>query len=177
MAENFNSLKHPGLDSDLWPWSELTIAIYCEATTKNVHCFCFSLMEQIPQMFSESRETEVVLGPVIQAGLDALKAANCAGKLFIFHSSLPIGEAPGKLKNRDDRKLLGTDKEKVNKLSYFIRYWKCEVVIYLSDRQIGINEKDNACICVVIVLTDHEKFRNVVYFPCAILYVLQNFIS
>lgn len=30
----------------------------------------------------------------------------------MFHSSLPIAEAPGKLKNRDDRKLLGTEKEK-----------------------------------------------------------------
>jgi len=32
--------------------------------------------------------------------------------LLIFHSSLPIADAPGKLKNRDDRKVLGTDKEK-----------------------------------------------------------------
>jgi protein transport protein SEC24 len=30
----------------------------------------------------------------------------------VFHSSLPIAEAPGKLKNRDDRKLLGTEKER-----------------------------------------------------------------
>lgn len=72
-----------------------------------------SLLAQIPQMFGESRETEVILGPVIQAGLDALKSADRSGKLYIFHTSLPIGEAPGKLKNRDDRKLLGTDKEKV----------------------------------------------------------------
>ena len=41
------------------------------------------------------------------------QAANCSGKLYVFHASLPIAEAPGKLKNRDDRKLLGTDKEKV----------------------------------------------------------------
>lgn len=71
-----------------------------------------SLLSQIPQMFAESRETEIVLGPVIQAGLDALKSADRAGKLYIFHTSLPIAEAPGKLKNRDDKKLLGTDKEK-----------------------------------------------------------------
>ena len=71
-----------------------------------------SLLSQIPQMFAESRETETVLGPVIQAGLDALKSSDRAGKLYVFHSSLPIAEAPGKLKNRDDRKLLGTDKEK-----------------------------------------------------------------
>ncbi len=33
----------------------------------------FSLMEQISIMFAETRETEVVLAPVVQAGLDALK--------------------------------------------------------------------------------------------------------
>ncbi|XP_006004983.1 protein transport protein Sec24C isoform X2 [Latimeria chalumnae] len=71
-----------------------------------------SLLEQIPEMFADTRETETVFGPVIQAGLEALKAADCAGKLFIFHSSLPIAEAPGKLKNRDDKKLINTDKEK-----------------------------------------------------------------
>ncbi|PIO36152.1 hypothetical protein AB205_0039600 [Aquarana catesbeiana] len=41
-----------------------------------------------------------------------IKAAECAGKLFIFHSSLPTAEAPGKLKNRDDRRLINTEKEK-----------------------------------------------------------------
>lgn len=71
-----------------------------------------SLLEQIPEMFGDTRETETVFGPVIQAGLEALKAAECAGKLFIFHSTLPLAEAPGKLKNRDDKKLINTDKEK-----------------------------------------------------------------
>ena len=41
------------------------------------------------------------------------QAADCAGKLFVFHTSLPIAEAPGKLKNREDKKQVGTDKEKV----------------------------------------------------------------
>lgn len=71
-----------------------------------------SLMEQIPKMFGDTRETETILLPAIQAGLEALKASECAGKLLVFCSSLPIAEAPGKLKNRDDRKLLGTEKEK-----------------------------------------------------------------
>ncbi|XP_076154025.1 protein transport protein Sec24C [Alosa pseudoharengus] len=71
-----------------------------------------SLLDQIPEMFADTRETETVFGPVIQAGLEALKAADCAGKLFIFHTSLPIAEAPGKLKNREDKKQVGTDKEK-----------------------------------------------------------------
>ncbi|TSK14801.1 Protein transport protein Sec24C [Bagarius yarrelli] len=71
-----------------------------------------SLLDQIPEMYADTRETETVFGPVIQAGLEALKAADCAGRLFVFHTSLPIAEAPGKLKNREDKKLVGTDKEK-----------------------------------------------------------------
>jgi hypothetical protein len=50
-----------------------------------------------------------------------MQASECAGKLLVFHSSLPIAEAPGKLKNRDDRKLLGTEKEKTV-LSKFLLY-------------------------------------------------------
>ena len=76
-------------------------------------CMCVRVLSQIAEVFSDSRQTEVVLGPVIQAGLDALKSAGRPGKLFIFHSSLPSLEAPGKLKSRDDRNLLGTEKEKV----------------------------------------------------------------
>lgn len=71
-----------------------------------------SLLDQIPEIFADTRETETVFAPVIQAGMEALKAAECSGKLFLFHTSLPIAEAPGKLKNRDDRKLINTDKEK-----------------------------------------------------------------
>ncbi|KAM9772892.1 protein transport protein Sec24C isoform X1 [Syngnathus typhle] len=71
-----------------------------------------SLLDHIPEMFADTRETETVFGPVIQAGLEALKAADCSGKLFVFHTSLPIAEAPGKLKNREDKKLIGSDKEK-----------------------------------------------------------------
>ncbi|XP_017465930.1 PREDICTED: protein transport protein Sec24C isoform X2 [Rhagoletis zephyria] len=71
-----------------------------------------ALMEQIPKMFVDTKETETVFYPAIQAGLEALKASNCAGKLLVFNSTLPIGEGRGKLKNRDDRKLLGTEKEK-----------------------------------------------------------------
>jgi len=81
---------------------------------------CVRLLTQIAEVFSDSRQTEVVLGPVIQAGLDALKSAGRSGKLFIFHSSLPSSEAPGKLKGRDDRNLLGTEKEKVKMAVRFI---------------------------------------------------------
>ncbi|XP_033150703.1 protein transport protein Sec24C, partial [Drosophila busckii] len=71
-----------------------------------------ALMEEIPRMFVDTKETETILYPAIQAGLEALKASNASGKLLVFSSTLPIAEAPGKLKNRDDRKLLGGDKEK-----------------------------------------------------------------
>lgn len=70
------------------------------------------LMEQIPKMYGDTRETETILLPAVQAGLEALKASATVGKLLIFHSSLPACDAPGQLKNRDDRKLLGTEKEK-----------------------------------------------------------------
>uniref|UniRef100_A0A8I4A3T0 SEC24 homolog D, COPII coat complex component n=1 Tax=Callithrix jacchus TaxID=9483 RepID=A0A8I4A3T0_CALJA len=73
-----------------------------------------NLLDQIPDMFADSNENETVFAPVIQAGMEALKAADCPGKLFIFHSSLPTAEAPGKLKNRDDKKLVNTDKEKMH---------------------------------------------------------------
>lgn len=33
----------------------------------------FSLLDQIPEMFADTRETETVFAPVIQAGLEALK--------------------------------------------------------------------------------------------------------
>ena len=36
----------------------------------------FSLLEMLPDMFKDTRETDVVLGPVVSAGLEALKV-NC----------------------------------------------------------------------------------------------------
>ncbi|XP_068611788.1 protein transport protein Sec24D isoform X2 [Brachionichthys hirsutus] len=71
-----------------------------------------NLLDQIPDMFADTNESETVFVPVIQAGVEAFKAAECSGKLFVFHSSMPTAEAPGKLKNRDDKKLVNTDKEK-----------------------------------------------------------------
>lgn len=71
-----------------------------------------ALMEQIPIMFGETRETETILLPAIQAGLEAIKASECSGKLLVFHSSLPVSDAPGRVQNREDRKLLGTENEK-----------------------------------------------------------------
>uniref|UniRef100_A0A8B9R0K5 Uncharacterized protein n=1 Tax=Anas platyrhynchos TaxID=8839 RepID=A0A8B9R0K5_ANAPL len=65
-----------------------------------------NLLDQIPEMFADTKESICILDTLS-------KAAECAGILFIFHSSLPTAEALGKLRNRDDKKLLNTNKEKV----------------------------------------------------------------
>lgn len=83
---------------------------FCDADESGV--VIDALMEQIPKMFGDTRETETILMPAIQAGLEAIKASECSGKLLIFHSSLPTSNAPGRLQNREDRKLLGGEKEK-----------------------------------------------------------------
>ncbi|XP_063716362.1 protein transport protein Sec24C-like isoform X3 [Symsagittifera roscoffensis] len=70
------------------------------------------VLAQIPKMFANNLETDPILGPVMQAGLDALKSDGRSGKLFVFHTAMPTREAPGKLKPRDQQKLLGTEKEK-----------------------------------------------------------------
>ncbi|XP_065199127.1 protein transport protein Sec24D-like isoform X2 [Sycon ciliatum] len=71
-----------------------------------------AVLQELPNMYRETRETTSCLGPAVQAGLEALKAAGCAGKLFVFSSSMPKGDMPGMLKNREDRALFRTDKEK-----------------------------------------------------------------
>uniref|UniRef100_A0A0N4ZSD2 Protein transport protein Sec24C n=1 Tax=Parastrongyloides trichosuri TaxID=131310 RepID=A0A0N4ZSD2_PARTI len=70
------------------------------------------ILNEIPKLFQDTKITTSCLGPVIQAGLDVLKSSNRVGKIFVFHTNLPTMEAPGKLVNRDDRKVLGGEKEK-----------------------------------------------------------------
>ncbi|VDM56296.1 unnamed protein product [Angiostrongylus costaricensis] len=71
-----------------------------------------AVLAEIPRLFAQSKITETILGPVVQAGLDALQCADRVGKLMVFSTSLPTFEAPGKLKARNERSLLGTEKEK-----------------------------------------------------------------
>ncbi|THD28808.1 Transport protein Sec24D [Fasciola hepatica] len=80
-----------------------------------------NLLQMIPTQFHVEANagvtgvgltSDALLGPAIQAGLEALRAANRSGKLFVFHCNLPTTDAPGKLKNRDDRRLVGTEKER-----------------------------------------------------------------
>jgi protein transport protein SEC24 len=71
-----------------------------------------ALLDSLPQMFADNKETELLLGAAVEAGVEALKCAKLCGKLFIFHTNMPNSLAPGQLKSRDDKKLLGTEKEK-----------------------------------------------------------------
>ena len=69
-----------------------------------------TLMDLIPTIHGEQKKGESMFVPVVQAGCAALKAANRPGKILVFHSGLPTATAPGQLKNREDKKLLGTEK-------------------------------------------------------------------
>uniref|UniRef100_A0A1I7XDB0 Protein transport protein Sec24D n=1 Tax=Heterorhabditis bacteriophora TaxID=37862 RepID=A0A1I7XDB0_HETBA len=90
----------PIVDGLLLPYSQAVMGIR-------------AVLAEIPHLFEHSKVTETMLGPVVQAGLDALQCADRAGKLFIFSTLLPTYDAPGKLKAKNDRNLLGTEKEKV----------------------------------------------------------------
>ncbi|OMJ26584.1 Protein transport protein Sec24C [Smittium culicis] len=68
-----------------------------------------SLLDNLPQMFSNNRTAEPVLGPVLSSVHEALKGRG--GKLFAFQSTMPT-YGPGTLRHRDDPKIHNTDKEK-----------------------------------------------------------------
>jgi len=70
------------------------------------------LMDNIPRIFQDTKEYSGVFASAIKAGMSALKSSGRVGKLIVFHSSLPQADNQGKLKPREDRKVLGTDKEK-----------------------------------------------------------------
>ncbi|KAI0978528.1 hypothetical protein GJ496_006367, partial [Pomphorhynchus laevis] len=70
-------------------------------------------LQRIFEMYSNRQETNIALGPSIQAACSALQAAECPGKIFVFASCLPSDpNIPGHLANRDEQNLLGTEKEK-----------------------------------------------------------------
>eukprot|EP00052_Salpingoeca_macrocollata_P001715 m.27111 g.27111 ORF g.27111 m.27111 type:complete len:849 (-) comp11617_c0_seq1:48-2594(-) len=68
-----------------------------------------TLLDRLPHMFANTRDTEPVLGAALQAGL--LAARESGGRLLVFNTTLPVA-GPGMLKKREDVSLLGTDKEK-----------------------------------------------------------------
>ncbi|KAJ2995947.1 COPII coat Sec23p-Sfb3p heterodimer component [Globomyces sp. JEL0801] len=68
-----------------------------------------NLLDTLPTLFSSNRVGETAMGSACRAGFEALK--HFGGKLSVFQTMLPsIGL--GVLQNRDDAKLIGTDKEK-----------------------------------------------------------------
>ena len=79
-------------------------------TVEEAQAHLKALMELIPALHGQEKKAECVMLPAIQAGCAALKAANRPGKVIMFHSSLPVAPGPGQLKNREDKKLLNTDK-------------------------------------------------------------------
>lgn len=68
-----------------------------------------SLLTQLPNLVAQQRSTESALGSAVQSSYEALK--NFGGKLSVFFTSLPQFGL-GVLKNREDLKLMGTEKEK-----------------------------------------------------------------
>lgn len=68
-----------------------------------------ALLDQLPQIFSQTRTAESCLGAATQAALKSLTGQG--GRVILFQSSLPT-YGPGMLKNRNDVNLYGTDKER-----------------------------------------------------------------
>ncbi|KAJ3185503.1 COPII coat Sec23p-Sfb3p heterodimer component [Geranomyces variabilis] len=68
-----------------------------------------NLLDTLPTIFQENRTHEPALGAAVQAGHAALKGTG--GKLSVFQTMLPTF-GPGQLKNREDAKLFGTEKER-----------------------------------------------------------------
>ncbi|KAI9183872.1 COPII coat Sec23p-Sfb3p heterodimer component [Blastocladiella emersonii ATCC 22665] len=68
-----------------------------------------SFLDALPTLFRENRAAESAFGAVAQAVVNYLE--DRGGRVLMFHTSLPTF-GPGTLKNREDPKLYGTDKEK-----------------------------------------------------------------
>ncbi|ORZ38983.1 hypothetical protein BCR44DRAFT_124149 [Catenaria anguillulae PL171] len=68
-----------------------------------------SFLDALPTLFTENRYADAVLGSVVHSLVAHLK--DRGGRLLLFHTSLPT-TGPGALKNREDPKLYGTDKER-----------------------------------------------------------------
>ncbi|KAL6046314.1 Protein transport protein Sec24C [Balamuthia mandrillaris] len=67
-----------------------------------------TFLARLPSMFSNTTINESVFGSALEAASMALEETG--GKVLIFQCSLPVA-GNGRLKKRDDPKLIGTDKE------------------------------------------------------------------
>ncbi|KAI8911354.1 Sec23/Sec24 trunk domain-containing protein [Powellomyces hirtus] len=68
-----------------------------------------NLLDTLTTIFEGNRTHEPALGAAVQAAHAALKGTG--GKISVFHTMLPTF-GPGLLKNREDAKLFGTEKER-----------------------------------------------------------------
>jgi len=67
-----------------------------------------TLLDSLPTMFENTPNVETCFGPALQAAFKVM--AHIGGKMCIFQGSLPsLGE--GRLKHRENPRLLGTEKE------------------------------------------------------------------
>ena len=67
-----------------------------------------TLLDSLPSMFENTKNVETCFGPALQAAFKVM--AHIGGKMCIFQGSLPsLGE--GRLKHRENPRLLGTEKE------------------------------------------------------------------
>jgi len=81
-----------------------------EATAGLDHLLA-NLQALAQQQQPTQRMAPPALGAALQAAQMAFKAAMLAGKALLFHSTLPTS-GPGALRERDDTRVCGTDKEK-----------------------------------------------------------------
>ncbi|KAI9232353.1 MAG: Sec23/Sec24 trunk domain-containing protein [Podila humilis] len=69
-----------------------------------------SMLDMLPHLFAENKTTEPVIGAAVQAVRMALE--HRGGKLILFQTALPTF-GPGALRQRDEARLYGTEKERV----------------------------------------------------------------
>ena len=68
-----------------------------------------SLLDGLPEMFAATQNTVSALGPALQGAY--MVASHMGGKMVVFQSCMP-NLGVGKLRNRDNPRAMGTDKEK-----------------------------------------------------------------
>ncbi|KAI3379270.1 hypothetical protein SNEBB_010895 [Seison nebaliae] len=95
------------------------------------------LLQQLPEMFINNKENKSMLSPVLQIVQQAFSSTRLVGRAFIFHTNLPTMDLPGKLDIRDNKHILGTEKEKTILVSATNEYKKLGEVCV--DNGVGIN--------------------------------------
>ncbi len=68
-----------------------------------------SLVESLPEMFASTSNTQSCLGPALQGAYMVMQ--KMGGKMLVFQTTMP-NLGVGKLRNRDNPRVMGTDKER-----------------------------------------------------------------